>query len=138
VELPGPHQAQVQDHPPPRRDRGRRALDALDHLELWRVLDVRYERNLIDQIFDNAKIILIGTDQTTRPQCSTAMPTTASCSSACATPSSSRAQQPPDGLAPGHHGGHEVDALTGGAEHQPLAPRVRTSHGDHRERRGLR
>jgi hypothetical protein len=35
----------------------------LDTLELWRVLDVRYERNLIDQIFDNAKIILIGTDQ---------------------------------------------------------------------------
>ena len=36
----------------------------LDTLELWRVLDVRYERNLIDQIFDNAKIILISTDQT--------------------------------------------------------------------------
>jgi hypothetical protein len=36
----------------------------LDTLELWRVLDVRYERNLIDQIFDNAKIILVATDQT--------------------------------------------------------------------------
>lgn len=36
----------------------------LDTLELWRVLDVRYERNLIDQIFDNAKIVLISTDQT--------------------------------------------------------------------------
>ena len=35
----------------------------LDTLELWRVLDVRYERNLIDQIFDNGKIILLGTDQ---------------------------------------------------------------------------
>ncbi len=36
----------------------------LNTLELWRVLDVRYERNIIDQIFDNAKIILISTDQT--------------------------------------------------------------------------
>ncbi len=36
----------------------------LDTLELWRVLDVRYERSLLDQIFDNAKIILVATDQT--------------------------------------------------------------------------
>ncbi|MBZ5711478.1 PH domain-containing protein [Nannocystis pusilla] len=36
----------------------------LDSLELWRVLDVRYEQNLLDRIFDNAKITLIGTDQT--------------------------------------------------------------------------
>jgi len=36
----------------------------LDTLELWRVLDIRYERNILDQMFDNAKIILVGTDQT--------------------------------------------------------------------------
>ncbi|HEY8375622.1 MAG TPA: PH domain-containing protein [Nannocystis sp.] len=36
----------------------------LDSLELWRVLDVRYEQSIIDRIFDNAKIVLIGTDQT--------------------------------------------------------------------------
>lgn len=36
----------------------------LDSLELWRVLDVRYEQSLLDRLFDNAKITLIGTDQT--------------------------------------------------------------------------
>jgi membrane protein YdbS with pleckstrin-like domain len=36
----------------------------LDSLELWRVLDVRYEQSVLDRIFDNAKITLIGTDQT--------------------------------------------------------------------------
>ena len=36
----------------------------VDSLELWRVLDVRYKQNLIDRILGNAKIILIGTDQT--------------------------------------------------------------------------
>jgi hypothetical protein len=32
-------------------------------LELWRVLDIQYTQSLIDRIFDNAKISLIGTDQ---------------------------------------------------------------------------
>ena len=36
----------------------------VDSLELWRVLDVKYQQNLIDRIFGNAKITLIGTDQT--------------------------------------------------------------------------
>lgn len=36
----------------------------LDSLELWRVLDVRYEQSIVDRIFDNARITLIGTDQT--------------------------------------------------------------------------
>lgn len=36
----------------------------VDSLELWRVLDVQYEQNLIDRMFDIAKIKLIGTDQT--------------------------------------------------------------------------
>lgn len=36
----------------------------LDSLELWRVLDVRYEQSVLDRVFDNAKITLIGTDQT--------------------------------------------------------------------------
>lgn len=35
----------------------------LDTLELWRVLDVRYERSILDQMFDNGKIFLVGTDQ---------------------------------------------------------------------------
>lgn len=35
----------------------------LDTLELWRVLDVRYERSIFDQMFDNGKIFLVGTDQ---------------------------------------------------------------------------
>lgn len=37
----------------------------VDSLELWRVLDVRYERSLGDRILGNAKITLMGTDQTT-------------------------------------------------------------------------
>ncbi len=36
----------------------------VDSLELWRVLDVRYEQSLLDRIFGIAKIQLIGTDQT--------------------------------------------------------------------------
>ncbi len=36
----------------------------IDSLELWRVLDVQYEQNLIDRMFGIAKIKLIGTDQT--------------------------------------------------------------------------
>jgi uncharacterized membrane protein YdbT with pleckstrin-like domain len=36
----------------------------VDSLELWRVLDVRYNQNLIDRMLGNAKITLIGTDQT--------------------------------------------------------------------------
>jgi uncharacterized membrane protein YdbT with pleckstrin-like domain len=37
---------------------------AVDSLELWRVLDVRYEQSLLDRMLGNAKITLIGTDQT--------------------------------------------------------------------------
>lgn len=36
----------------------------VDSLELWRVLDVRYQQSLLDRIFQNGKIILVGTDQT--------------------------------------------------------------------------
>ena len=36
----------------------------VDSLELWRVLDVRYKQTLLDRVLGNAKIILIGTDQT--------------------------------------------------------------------------
>ncbi len=36
----------------------------VDSLELWRVLDVRYEQSILDRIFGIAKIQLIGTDQT--------------------------------------------------------------------------
>lgn len=36
----------------------------VDSLELWRVLDVRYSQSLFDRITGNAKITLIGTDQT--------------------------------------------------------------------------
>lgn len=35
----------------------------VDSLELWRVLDVRYKQNLIDRMLGNARIVLIGTDQ---------------------------------------------------------------------------
>jgi hypothetical protein len=44
-------------------ERGVLAKD-VDSLELWRVLDVRYKQNLIDRMLGNARIILIGTDQT--------------------------------------------------------------------------
>lgn len=37
----------------------------VESLELWRVLDVRYERSLGDRLLGNAKITLLGTDQTT-------------------------------------------------------------------------
>lgn len=36
----------------------------VDSLELWRVLDVRYNQSIIDRILGNATITLIGTDQT--------------------------------------------------------------------------
>ncbi len=35
----------------------------VDSLELWRVLDVRYEQSLWDRLLGNAKITLFGTDQ---------------------------------------------------------------------------
>ena len=35
----------------------------VDSLELWRVLDVRYNQNLMDRMLGNATITLIGTDQ---------------------------------------------------------------------------
>lgn len=35
----------------------------VDSLELWRVLDVRYNQSLIDRVLGNAKITLITTDQ---------------------------------------------------------------------------
>ncbi len=39
-------------------------LKRVESLELWRVLDVRYEQSLLDRIFGIAKIELISTDQT--------------------------------------------------------------------------
>lgn len=36
---------------------------SVDSLELWRVLDIQYNQSLLDRIFSNAKINLIGTDQ---------------------------------------------------------------------------
>lgn len=36
----------------------------LSSLELWRVLDVGYKQSFVDRILGNAKISLIGTDQT--------------------------------------------------------------------------
>ncbi|MCP5068179.1 MAG: PH domain-containing protein [bacterium] len=36
----------------------------VDSLELWRVLDVMYKQSVWDRVLGNAKIILIGTDQT--------------------------------------------------------------------------
>ncbi|MGH1342543.1 MAG: PH domain-containing protein [Nannocystales bacterium] len=36
----------------------------VDSIELWRVLDVRYSQNIIDRMFGNATVTLIGTDQT--------------------------------------------------------------------------
>ena len=35
----------------------------VDSLELWRVLDVRFKQNLLDRVLGNARIVLIGTDQ---------------------------------------------------------------------------
>lgn len=35
----------------------------VDSLELWRVLDVQYEQSLLDRLTGNAKIRLMGTDQ---------------------------------------------------------------------------
>lgn len=36
---------------------------SVDSLELWRVLDVRYEQSLFDRMTGNATITLVGTDQ---------------------------------------------------------------------------
>ncbi len=36
----------------------------VESLELWRVLDVRYQQSLIDRILGDGKVTLIGTDQT--------------------------------------------------------------------------
>ena len=36
----------------------------IDSLELWRVLDVQYEQSILDRITGDAKIKLLGTDQT--------------------------------------------------------------------------
>lgn len=36
----------------------------VDSLELWRVLDVEYSQSLVDRMFDNGRIKLISTDQT--------------------------------------------------------------------------
>jgi len=36
----------------------------VDSLELWRVLDVQYEQSVLDRLTGNAKIRLMGTDQT--------------------------------------------------------------------------
>ncbi len=36
----------------------------VDSLELWRVLDVQYKQGVLDRITGDAKLILIGTDQT--------------------------------------------------------------------------
>lgn len=44
-------------------ERGVVAKD-VDSFELWRVLDVRFKQSIMDRILGNAKIILIGTDQT--------------------------------------------------------------------------
>lgn len=35
----------------------------VDSLELWRVLDVRYQQNLVDRVLGNGTITLMGTDQ---------------------------------------------------------------------------
>jgi hypothetical protein len=35
----------------------------VDSLELWRVLDIRYSQSFLDRLLGNAKIVLIGTDQ---------------------------------------------------------------------------
>lgn len=44
-------------------ERGVLAKD-VDSLELWRVLDVRFKQSVADRLLGNAKIILLGTDQT--------------------------------------------------------------------------
>ena len=89
----------------------------LDTLELWRVLDVRYERNLIDQMFDNAKIIFIGTDQTDATLVLHGMPNHRQLFERLRDAVQfARHSNRPMELAPGH-GGHEIDALTGGDQH---------------------
>ncbi len=46
----------------------------VDSLELWRVLDVRYEQSLFDRIFANGRITLYGTDQTDPMLCLHGLP----------------------------------------------------------------
>lgn len=36
----------------------------VDSLELWRVLDVKYEQTIFDRMLDNGRITLVSTDQT--------------------------------------------------------------------------
>ena len=87
----------------------------LDTLELWRVLDVRYERNIIDQIFDNAKIILIGTDQSDPSLTLYGMPNHRQLFERLRDAVQfARNTNRPMELAPGHH---EGDLLTGGDGH---------------------
>ncbi len=89
----------------------------LDTLELWRVLDVRYERNLIDQIFDNAKIILIGTDQSDPSLVLYGMPNHRQLFERLRDAvQAARHTNRPMELAPGAHGGHEVEALMHGGD----------------------
>ncbi len=91
----------------------------LDTLELWRVLDVRYERNLLDQIFDNAKIILVGTDQTHPTLVLHGMPNHRALFERLRDAvQAARHTNRPMEVAPGH-GGHEVDMLLGAGEHHP-------------------
>jgi hypothetical protein len=89
----------------------------LDTLELWRVLDVRYERNLIDQIFDNAKIILVGTDQSDPELILYGMPNHRQLFERLRDAVQlARHTNRPMELAPGAHG-DATDAFTGGEHH---------------------
>ena len=86
----------------------------LDSLELWRVLDVRYEQSILDRIFDNAKITLIGTDQTDPSLVLYGLPGhRALFEKLREAVQFARASNRPMELAPGHHEGD----LTGGVEH---------------------
>lgn len=88
----------------------------LDTLELWRVLDVRYERNLIDQIFDNAKIILIGTDQSDPSLILYGMPNHRQLFERLRDAVQfARHTNRPMELVPGNHAGHDGDHLMAGA-----------------------
>jgi hypothetical protein len=90
----------------------------LDTLELWRVLDVRYERNLIDQIFDNAKIYLIGTDQSDPVLTLHGMPNHRQLFERLRDAVQyARAHNRPMELVPGHAAGADGDLLHQHAEH---------------------
>lgn len=86
----------------------------LDSLELWRVLDVRYEQSILDRIFDNARITLIGTDQTHPSLTLYGLPGhRALFEKLREAVQFARASNRPMELAPGHHEGD----LTGAVEH---------------------